>query len=89
MSEIMNKEDKNTKSSTLKMEDTQVNADLELQSFDLKSQEKSNFLTVPPNPYFNRHFGNNLVCWFRRNEPILTLGPHCIIFILINILKNF
>ena len=68
-------EDPSTKQSSFKQEER--NPDLELQSFDLKSQDNTELLSYRQNPLNNRHFGNNLVCWFRKNEPTLTLGPHC------------
>lgn len=60
------------------IESNRINTDLELQSFDLKNQDESKLLEERKiNPYSNRHFGNNLVCCFRNNEPALVIGPHC------------
>ena len=67
-------EEISTKDSSIKHE---VNPDLELQSFDVKTQENVELINYLQSSTNHRHFGNNLVCWFRRNEPILTLGPHC------------
>lgn len=58
-------------------ENNAINTDLELHSFDSKVQDENKLLEIPQNPYFNRHFGNNLVCCFRNNEPYIVIGPHC------------
>ena len=54
-----------------------------------KSSDQKNFLEVPIKnyKYFKRHFGNNLVCFFHKGEPLLTIGPHCFIFFFFKIRK--
>ena len=70
-------EEVSTKAPSSKTEENPNNLDLELHSFDQKAQEKSQLISLPSNPYNNRHFGNNFVFCFRKNEPVFTLGPHC------------
>jgi len=70
-------DDSSTKNSSRPSDDNQLNPDLELQAVDPKTQEISKFLTSTQNNYYARHFGNNCVFCFRRNEPLFTLGPHC------------
>ena len=33
---------------------------------------------ISPKRKGNRHFGNNLVFFFIKGEPLCTIGPHCI-----------
>ena len=75
--QLMNDESA-TRDSSRPSDDIHLNPDLELQPVDPKTQERSKFLTSSSSQnHPARHWGNNCVFCFRRNEPIFTLGPHC------------
>lgn len=63
---------------------------IDLEKMNLKTSsstnlEVSSFIFSDDNELpskFNneRHFGNCFVFWFRNDEPMITIGPHCNFF---------
>lgn len=55
----------------------------ELTSFkrEVSNDDLNTTATSITMPEFKRHFGNNFTFFYLKGEPLITIGPHCIIFI--------